>query len=101
MGQAGAPGPQAGAAPGDLRRARPYDRRVTDEHRAARAWVAAYAERVGVPAPTDEEFEAILELAAVAAHASERVAAPVACWLAGRAGIDLVAALAAATTDEG
>jgi hypothetical protein len=74
---------------------------VTDEHRSAHAWVAAYAERVGVAAPTDEEFEALLELAAVAAHGSERVAAPVACWLAGRAGLDVAAALAAASTDEG
>jgi hypothetical protein len=70
---------------------------VTDEHQPARAWVAAYAARVGQPAPTDEEFEAILELAAVAAHGSERVAAPVACWLAGRAGLDVAAALSAAT----
>jgi len=69
---------------------------MTEEHRPGRAWVAAYADRLGVAAPTDEEFDAILELAAVAAHASERVAAPVACWLAGRAGLDPASAIAAA-----
>jgi len=61
---------------------------VGDEHRAAREWIGAYAERLGVSAPTDEEFDALLELAAIAAHASERVAAPVACWMAGVAGLD-------------
>lgn len=69
---------------------------MTEEHRSGRAWVAGYAQRLGVPGPTDEEFEAILELAALAAHASERVAAPVACWLAGRAGLDPASAIAAA-----
>ena len=31
----------------------------------------------------------MLDLAGEAAHSSERIAAPVACWLAGRAGVDL------------
>jgi hypothetical protein len=48
----------------------------------AREWIAAYAELLGVEPPSAEEFTAILDLAAEAAHASERVAAPVACWLA-------------------
>ncbi len=72
---------------------------MTDEHGPGRAWVAAYAERLGLAAPSDLEFDSILELAAVAAHGSERVAAPVACWLAGRAGLDPVAAIAAAGSD--
>jgi threonine dehydratase len=71
---------------------------MTDAHEPARTWLAAYADRLGVAAPTDEEFEAILELAAVAAHASERVAAPVACWLAGRVGIEPSAAVAVAAS---
>jgi len=70
---------------------------MTEEHRLGRAWLAAYSQRLGVAEPTDEEFEAILELAAVAAHASERVAAPVACWLAARAGLDPQAAISAAS----
>ena len=69
---------------------------MSEEHGPARAWLAAYAERLGLPPPTDQELDAILELAAVAAHASERVAAPVACWLAGRVGLDPAAAIAAA-----
>jgi hypothetical protein len=52
-------------------------------------WLAAYAERLGVPAPTQDELKAVLDLAGEAAHASQRIAAPVACWLAARAGVDL------------
>ena len=49
-------------------------------------WVALFAAELGADAPSEEEFNAILELAAVAAHSSERTAAPVAAWLAGRSG---------------
>jgi hypothetical protein len=59
-------------------------------------WIAAYAKRLGMPVPTDTEIEQLLDLAAVAAHASERTAAPVSCWLAARAGVEPVAAVAAA-----
>ena len=52
----------------------------------AREWIDAYAERLGIGAPTAEEFTTLLDLAGEAAHSSERVAAPVACWLAARAG---------------
>ena len=52
-------------------------------------WLAAYADKLGVAAPTTDELNTILDLAGVAAHASERIAAPVACWLAARAGADL------------
>ena len=62
----------------------------------AREWLAAYAQRLGVDPPTDAEFETLLALAGVAAHASERTAAPVACWLTARAGLDPEAALALA-----
>lgn len=62
----------------------------------ATSWLAAYAERLGVDAPTRDEFEAILALAAEAAHSSERVAAPVACWVAAKAGVPLADALEAA-----
>lgn len=62
----------------------------------AREWIDAYAERLGVPPPTEAEFATLLGLAAEAAHSSERVAAPVACWLAARAGRSPDAALAAA-----
>lgn len=49
-------------------------------------WLAAFAERTGEPAPDAHTVAAILQLAATAAHASERRAAPVACWLAGASG---------------
>ena len=49
-------------------------------------WIAAFARRVGVDPPTPQEVDALLELAAIAAHSSERTAAPLACWLAGRCG---------------
>jgi hypothetical protein len=52
-------------------------------------WIERYAERLGADPPTPDEFRAVLDLAAEAAHASERVAAPVACWLSARAGIPL------------
>jgi hypothetical protein len=62
----------------------------------AREWIAAYAERLGTEAPSPDEWTTILDLAGEAAHSSERVAAPVACWVAARAGAGLEEALSAA-----
>jgi hypothetical protein len=59
----------------------------------AKEWIEAYAAELGVDPPSADEFKAILDLAAEAAHASERVAAPVACWLAAGAGVSLEDAL--------
>ncbi len=59
-------------------------------------WLTGYAQRLGIEPPTEEEVEQLLELAGVAAHASERIAAPVACWLTARAQIEPAAALAIA-----
>jgi hypothetical protein len=53
----------------------------------AKEWLAAYAAKLGTDPPSPEEFRVLLDVAAEAAHASERVAAPVACWLAARAGV--------------
>ncbi len=58
----------------------------------AEQWLESFAAALGRPAPTAAEIDAVLQLASVAAHASERRAAPVACWLAATAGIDPVAA---------
>jgi hypothetical protein len=52
----------------------------------AEEWVTTFAERVGARAPTQDEIDDILRLAAVAAHSSERIAAPIACWVAGTTG---------------
>jgi hypothetical protein len=54
----------------------------------AREWIEAYAERLGIEPPTSAEWSALLDLAAEAAHSSERVAAPIACWVAAKAGLD-------------
>ena len=64
-------------------------------------WLAAYAEKLGTTPPSTEEFKTILDIAAEAAHNSERVAAPAACWVAARAGVDLDEALRAARELDG
>ena len=59
-------------------------------------WLQALATELGVPVPTEQETTDLLALASTAAHASERVAAPLSCWLAARAGITTAEALAVA-----
>jgi len=49
-------------------------------------WVRTFAEEVGAEAPSQDQIDEILRLAAVAAHSSERIAAPIACWIAGTTG---------------
>jgi hypothetical protein len=62
----------------------------------AREWIDAFAAQLGVDPPTSQEWSALLDLSGVAAHSSERVAAPVSCWVAAKAGISPAAALEAA-----
>jgi uncharacterized protein DUF6457 len=62
----------------------------------AQEWVGQFAEQIGVDAPSQEQMDEILELAAIAAHASERIAAPIACWLAGASERSLEEAMEAA-----
>ena len=64
----------------------------------AREWIAEYAAALGVPAPDDPDVDSILEMAGVAARASERTAAPVACWLAALSGHSAESALVLART---
>jgi uncharacterized protein DUF6457 len=52
-------------------------------------WIAAFARELGVQPPSVQEIRELLELAGTAAHASERTAAPLACWLAGRSELSL------------
>ncbi len=52
-------------------------------------WIAKFAAAAGVEPPPPEQVDQMLKLASVAAHSSERIAAPVACWIAGTAGLDL------------
>ena len=65
----------------------------------AEDWIARFAAALGKPAPDAAQMDAILELASVAAHSSERRAAPIACWLA--AGHDLADALQTAESLSG
>ncbi len=67
-----------------------------DKDLNAKEWIAAYAERLGTAAPTPADFKLLLDLAGEAAHSSDRVAAPVACWVAAKAGVPLDDALARA-----
>ena len=62
----------------------------------AREWITAYALTLGMAAPDGEVVEMILDLAGAAAHASERTAAPVACWMAALSGRSAADALALA-----
>ncbi|HEY7106105.1 MAG TPA: DUF6457 domain-containing protein [Acidimicrobiia bacterium] len=59
-------------------------------------WITAYAAALGIARPSDEDVEHLLDLAGIAAHASDRTAAPVSCWLAARAGVEPSVALALA-----
>jgi hypothetical protein len=49
-------------------------------------WIRRFAAELEESAPSSEELDEILKLAAVAAHASERTAAPIACWIGARTG---------------
>lgn len=66
-------------------------------------WITAFATELGVTPLADDEVEALLDLAGAAAHASERLAAPLTCYLVGKAGVAPSEALALArrVVDEG
>ena len=63
-------------------------------------WVAAFARQLGLAEPGGEEVARVLDLARVAAHQSERRAAPLACWLAAMADLSPEQALAMAESVE-
>ena len=52
----------------------------------AQEWLEAFAEGIGIDAPDEETTGELLELAATAAHNSERIAAPIACYMLGVSG---------------
>ena len=62
------------------------------------AWIARFARELGVDAPDPETVTLLLDLAGEAAHASERTAAPIACFLVGLARRSPDQALATAKT---
>jgi hypothetical protein len=59
-------------------------------------WIASFAAKLNASPPSEEVTAELLDLAATAAHNSERIAAPIACYLAGLTGISLEDARAAA-----
>ena len=62
----------------------------------AQAFTDRYAAALDVEALSKADVEAVLDLAGAAAHASERTAAPLSCWLAAKAGLTPAGALALA-----
>jgi len=52
----------------------------------AEEWIRTFAEEIGCEPPSPELMDEILRLASVAAHASERKAAPIACYIAATTG---------------
>jgi hypothetical protein len=63
---------------------------------AARRWLTTFAADLGTDLPDDDAIAALLDLAGTAAHASQRAAAPIACWLVARAGVSPADGLATA-----
>ena len=58
----------------------------TSADSSAADWAREFAAALGTAPPTDEEIDDLLAIAGIAAHASERTAAPLPTWLVGRAG---------------
>jgi hypothetical protein len=69
---------------------------MDDVPEAVTQWCERFATAAGVDPPSQQEVNDLLALAAIAAHASARQAAPITCWLAARGGMTLAAALGAA-----
>jgi dihydrodipicolinate synthase/N-acetylneuraminate lyase len=59
----------------------------------AKEWFTGFAAELGVAPPTGDEIRDLLQLAGESAHASERLVAPVTCWLIARAGVSPAEAL--------
>ena len=61
---------------------------------SAAEWINRFAEHLGQEAPDEKTTEVLLALAGEAAHGSERIAAPIACYLVGLAGLEPAEVLA-------
>jgi hypothetical protein len=51
--------------------------------------LAALSRALGVETPDEDTIDSLLQTAGLAAHASERTAAPIATYLVGRSGLPL------------
>lgn len=82
-----------GSIGSDVRRT--YDRPMTDHPSppSGTEWVTRFAQELGLEPLEPAVIDALLDLAGVAAHTSERWAAPLTCYLVGRAGVDPLTAL--------
>ena len=60
----------------------------------AAEWITSFAQQLGVDPPDEATMQTLLAVASNAAHSSERLAAPIACYLIGLSGADPAAALA-------
>ena len=69
---------------------------MSETNFSARDWLDGFARELGLDAPDEDTIDKLLDLAGAAAHDSERIAAPIACWMIGVAGIDPIEALALA-----
>jgi hypothetical protein len=54
----------------------------------AAEWITSFAQQLGVDPPDETTMETLLAVASNAAHGSERLAAPIACYLIGLSGGD-------------
>ena len=70
------------------------DEEMADEKPSAQEWLTGLAGKLCLDSPNSEEIENLLNLAGIAAHSSERIAAPIACWMIGVAEIEPAEALA-------
>ena len=52
---------------------------MSDQNPSAQQWIEGLANELGLDAPSPGEIDNLLNLAGVAAHSSERIAAPIAC----------------------
>ncbi|MEZ5077669.1 MAG: DUF6457 domain-containing protein [Solirubrobacterales bacterium] len=59
---------------------------VARDTTTSEGWLAEFCARIGVAPPAPAQVDELLALAATAAHSSERIAAPLACWAAGVSG---------------
>ena len=59
-------------------------------------WIRRYAAELGVEPLEEDQVQALLDMASVAAHTSERLAAPLSCYLVAKAGVSPQDALAIA-----
>ena len=69
---------------------------MTTPERTAEDWISAFAVELGIEPPDAATVETLLDMAGVAAHSSERKAAPIACYLVGVAGMSADGAMTAA-----